>query len=163
MFAGDGEDVFELLATFVDVGSGEVDFVEDGDDGEVLVEGEVDVGHGLGLDALGGVDDEDGAFAGGEGAGDLVGEVDVSGGVEEVKFVGLPVFGFIEHGDGVGFDGDAFFSLEVHGVEELGLGFALGDGLGVFEEAIRQGGFTMIDVGDDGEVAGEFDGHGFVI
>jgi len=42
----------------------------------------------------------------------------------------------------------------------LGLRFALGDGLGVLHEAIGQGRFAMIDMGDDGEVTGEFDGHG---
>ncbi len=91
VFAGDGEDFFELLAAAGDIGGGEVDLVEDGDDGEVLLHGEVDVGHGLGFDALGGINDEDGAFAGGEGAGDLVGEIDVAGGIEEVELVGFAV------------------------------------------------------------------------
>jgi hypothetical protein len=40
------------------------------------------------------------------------------------------------------------------------LGLALGDRLGFFHEAIGQGRFAMIDVGDDGEVTGEFEGHG---
>ncbi len=66
VFAGDGKDFLELLAAAVDIGGREVDFVQDGDNGEVLLHGEVDVCHGLGLDALGGVDDENGAFAGGE-------------------------------------------------------------------------------------------------
>ena len=60
----------------------------------------------------------------------------------------------------MGFNGDPFFALEVHGVEVLGLGLALRDGLAGLHEAIRQGRFAMIDVGDDGEVTGEFDGHG---
>jgi hypothetical protein len=30
----------------------------------------------------------------------------------------------------------------------------------VFKEAVGQSRFAMIDVGDDGEVTGEFDGHG---
>ena len=87
----------------------------------------------------------------------------MSGGVEEVELVGFAVFGFEGEGDGVGFDGDAFFALEVHGVEVLGLGFTLGDGLGLLHEAIGQGRFAMIDVSDDGEVAGEFDGHGGMV
>ena len=160
VLAGDGEDVLELLAAARDIGGGKVDLVENGDDGEVLLHGEVDVGHGLGFDALGGIDDEDGAFARGEGAGDLVGEIDVSGGVEEVEAVGFTVLGLVGEGDGVGFNGDAFFPLEIHGVEVLGLCLSLGDGLGFFHETIRQGRFAMIDMGDDGEVTGKFDGHG---
>ena len=121
VLARDGEDFLELLSAAIDVGGGEVDLVENGDDGEVLLHGKVDVGHGLGFDALGGIDDEDGAFARGEGAGDLVGKIDVSGGVEEVELVGFAVFGFEGERDRVGLDGDALLPLEVHGVEVLGL------------------------------------------
>jgi len=159
VLAGDGEDILELLLAFLDVRGGEVDLVDDGDDGEVLLHGEVEVRDGLGFDALGGIDHEDGTFAGGEGAGDLVGEIDVAGGVEEVELVGFAVAGLVAHGDGVGFDGDALFALEVHGIEELVHLLALGDGLGVLEESVGEGGFPVIDVGDDGEVPGEVDGH----
>jgi len=38
----------------------------------------------LRLDALGGVDEQHGALAGGQAAGDLVAEVDVAGGVDQV-------------------------------------------------------------------------------
>ena len=48
---------------------GEVGLVDDGDDGEIEFEGGVGVGEGLGFDALGGVNEEDGALAGGERAG----------------------------------------------------------------------------------------------
>ena len=60
------------------IGVGQVDLVDDGDDRQILLERQVDVGHRLRLDALGGVDDEQRAFAGGEAAADLVGEVDVA-------------------------------------------------------------------------------------
>ena len=59
---------------------------------------EVDVGERLGLDALGGVDDEDGALAGLQAAADLVGEVDVAGRVDEVEVVGLAVPGACTRG-----------------------------------------------------------------
>ena len=160
VFAGDGEDVFELLAAAGNIGGGEIDFIKNRDDGEVLFHGEVDVGHGLGFDALGGIDDEDGAFARREGTGDLVREVDVAGGVEEVELVSFAILGLESKGDGVGFDSDPFLALEIHGVEVLGLRLTLGDGLSFLHEAIGQGRFAMIDVGDDGEVTGEFDGHG---
>ena len=71
------------------VGVGQVDLVDDGDDRQVVLERQVDVGQRLGLDALGGVDDQQRALAGGEAAADLVGEVDVAGGVDQVELVGL--------------------------------------------------------------------------
>jgi len=119
VFTGNGEDVLELFAALIDVGGGEVDLVEDRHDGEALFVGQVDIGHGLGLDALGGIDDEDGSFAGREAAGDLVAEIDVPGGVEEVHLVGLPVLGLVVHRDGMRLDRDSALTLEVHRVEML--------------------------------------------
>ena len=51
----------------------------------------MDVGQRLRLDALGGVDDEDGALAGLQAAADLVAEVDVAGRVDEVEPVAQAV------------------------------------------------------------------------
>jgi hypothetical protein len=56
-----------------------------------VFEGEVDIGHRLSLDPLDGVDDEKRAFAGGEAAADLVGEVDVPGGIDQVELVFAPI------------------------------------------------------------------------
>ena len=118
-----------------------------------MVEGQVDVGHGLGFDPLCGIDDEDGSFASGETARDFVGKVDVAGGVEEVELVGLPVFSGVGHGDGVRFDGDPFFSFQVHGVEKLRFGVPFGDGLGILEQTIGESGLSVVDVSNDGKVA----------
>ena len=133
-FGGDGDGVvcgeaygfFDHVLGALDVGAGEIDLVDDGDDFEAVGDGEVGVGEGLGLDALGGVDDEEGAFAGGEGARDFVGEVDVAGGVDEVELVGVAVVRLVHHADGVGLDGDAALALKVHGVKDLGLHLAGG-------------------------------------
>jgi hypothetical protein len=50
----------------------------------------VDICKRLGLDALGGVDDEDRAFAGLERVADLVGEIDVTGRIDQVEAVVRP-------------------------------------------------------------------------
>ena len=135
------------------LGAGEVDLVDDGDDGEVGLDGEVEVGEGLRLDALRGVDDEDGALAGGEAARDLVAEVDVAGGVDQVQLVLDAVVGGVAHADGLRLDGDALLALEVHLIEDLLGHVALGDRAGELEEAVGEGGFAVVDVGDDAEVA----------
>ncbi len=83
----------------------------------------------------------------------------MAGGVDQVELDPLPVPRVVMHGDGMGLDGDPALALEVHGVEELVLLLALRDGLGELQETIRERGLPVIDVGDDGEVPGEFDGH----
>ncbi len=151
--AAKAEGVDELLRDALGLGAGEVDLVDHGDELQVGVERQVDVGEGLRLDALGGVDDEQGAFAGGEGARDLVAEVDVAGGIDEVELVGVAVLGREGHADGLGLDGDALLALQVHGVEHLGGHIALGDSARHLQEAVGEGGFAVVDVGDDAEVA----------
>ena len=85
------DDLGELGGVLLGLGRREVDLVEHRDDLQVVLEREIEVGQGLGLDALCGVDEQDGAFAGGQAAGHLVGEVDVPGGVDEVQDVGRAV------------------------------------------------------------------------
>ena len=89
------------------------------DDLEVVVDREVGVGERLRLDALRRVDDQQRALAGGERARDLVGEVDVPGGVDQVEDVVLAVLGLVVELTDARLDRDAALALEVHVVEHL--------------------------------------------
>src|SRR5713226_435560 len=57
------------------------------------------------------------------------------------------------------FDGDAALALEVHGVEELFVHFALRQRAGQFEETVGKRGLAMVDVRDDAEVSNELRVH----
>ena len=74
-------------------------------------------------------------------------------GVDEVELVHLAVLGGVVHGDGAGLDGDAAFPLNVHVVEDLVLHRPLVHALGQLEDAVGEGGFAVVDVRDDAEVA----------
>ena len=113
--AGDAEHPLDLRGVPVGLGRRQVDLVEGGHDLEVVLEGQVAVGQRLGLDALGGVDEQDHALAGGQRPRHLVAEVDVAGGVDEVEHVVAVV-----QADGLELDRDAPLALEVHRVEVLG-------------------------------------------
>src|SRR5580698_1528622 len=62
----------------------------------------------------------------------------------------------------MGLDGDAALALEVHGVEHLGLHLAHGERSGQLQQAVRQRGFTVVDVRDDRKVAEESGVHSSV-
>ena len=87
----EADDLLDLLAHAFGIGGGKVDLVDDGDDLVVVLDRLIDVGQRLRLDALGGVDDQQCAFARGEAAADLVGEVDVAGRVHQVELVAPPL------------------------------------------------------------------------
>ena len=72
-----------------------------------MLHGEVGVGQGLGLHALGGVHHQHRPLAGGQGPGHLVVKVHMARGVNEVQGVVLPVGGGVVQPHGPGLDGDA--------------------------------------------------------
>ena len=108
---GDADDVLHLLLDLLGTGGGEVDLVDDRQDFKPCVDGEVGVGQGLGFDALGGIHHQHRALAGREAPRDLVVEVHVAGGVDEVEHVVLAVVGMVVEAHGAGFDGDAPLAL----------------------------------------------------
>jgi hypothetical protein len=133
--------------------AGRVDFVDDGNDGEVVLRGQKGIRDGLRLDALAGVDDEQSAFAGGQGARDFIGKVHVAGRIDQVELVIVAVLGLVMEADAFGLDGDAALAFEVHRVEDLRGHLAQRERPGQLEQPIGQGGLAVVDVRDDAEVA----------
>ena len=150
------DDVRDLTGVPVRVGGGQVDLVEDRDDGEVPVQRPVEVGQRLRFDALRGVDQQDRPLAGLQSARHLVGEVDVAGGVDQMQDVVL--FGAVLGSDRprqphvLGLDGDPALAFDVHPVQVLGPHVAVGDDAGDAEHPVGQGRFTVVDMRDDAEV-----------
>jgi hypothetical protein len=62
----DCEDVLELFQAEIEIRARKVDLVDHRNDLEFLAEGEVRVGHGLSLDTLCRIDEQDGALTGSE-------------------------------------------------------------------------------------------------
>ena len=73
--------------------------------------------------------------------------------VDEVEVIGLAVFGVVAHGHGAGLDRDAALALELHIVQDLVLHRAFVHAVGQFQDAVGQGAFAVVDVGDDAEIA----------
>ena len=152
--ARDRQNLLELVVAQRQVGGGEVDLVDDRDDEKVVAHGEVHVRDGLRLHALGGVEHEDRALAGGERTAHLIGKIHVAGSVDEVQLVFVSVGSCEEHANRVGFDRDPAFLFQVHGVQELGVDeVALFDRMGDFEHAVGKRRLPVVDMCDDGEIA----------
>jgi hypothetical protein len=78
------ERLVEVLLGDLELEEGAVDLVDDDDRLDALGEGLAQDGLGLDADALDAVDDDEGAVGDAEGGGDLGGEVDVAGRVDQV-------------------------------------------------------------------------------
>ncbi len=114
---GNGQAVLDLGLHALGLRGRQVDLVDERDDLQIGVHGEHRIGHRLRFHALGGVHHEHGSVAGGQAAGDLVGEVHVARRVDEIQLVGLAVVGGVAHAHGLALDGDAALALDIHGVE----------------------------------------------
>ena len=148
----EADDVLDLPLALLRLRARQVDLVDDRNDIEVVVNGQVGVGERLRLDSLGRIDEQQGAFARRERPRDLVAEIDVAGRVDQVQDVLLTIVGRVVQAYWVRFDGDPAFALEVHGIEHLRLHLARLKRAGELEEAIGQRRLAMVDVRDDRKV-----------
>ena len=142
-----------------DVGALQIDLVDDGNNFEAVIDRKVGVGEGLRFDSLRSIDHEQRAFARRQRARDFVGKIHVAGRVDQVELVRLAVVRGVHHADGVGLDGDAALALQIHGVEHLRLHLARSERSGQLQQAVRQRGFTVVDMRDDRKVAEESGVH----
>ena len=140
----------------VHLGAGQVDLVQHGHDLVVVVQGQIDVGQGLGLHALGGVHHQQRAFAGGQGARHFVVEVHVSGRVDEVQLIFLSVGSHIGDAHGLRLDGDAALAFDVHAVKVLVAFFAFRHQPRDLKDAVGERRLAVVDMGDDAEIADMF-------
>ena len=128
-----------------------IDLVEYRDDLQTVIDGLIEIGNGLRLDALGGVHDQQSPFARSDAAGYLVGEIHVAGSVDEVEKIGLPVPAVL-HLDGVALYSDAFLALKVHIVEHLVFHLAGIDRAGKLQQAVGEGALAVVDVRNYAEI-----------
>jgi hypothetical protein len=118
--------------------------------------GQQKIGQGLRLDALAGIDEQQGPLAGGQGPGHFVGEVHMTGRIDEIEGIGDTIGSRIRQAYGLAFDGDPALALDIHVIENLILKIPVGDHLGGLDHAVRQGRLSVIDMGDNTEIANIF-------
>lgn len=77
-------------------------------------------------------------------------------GVDQVEHIRLPIGMGIKHPYRRGLDGDAPLPLDLHGIQELVLHIPQGHSVRQLHHPIRQGGFPVIDVGNDAKIPNIF-------
>ena len=77
----------------------------------------------------------------------------MAGRVDEIELILLAVGRHIGNTHGLGFDGDAAFPLQIHSVQILLPGLTRADHPREFQNAVGQGGFAVVNMGDDAKIA----------
>ena len=155
----EADDVLDLLHRLLGLRARKVDLVYDGDEFEVVLDGEVCVGERLRLDALRRVHHEQRALARGERARDFVAEIYVAGSVYEVEDVLLPVLRAVVEADCVRLNRDAALALQVHVVQNLRLHLPFGERARQLQQAVGERRLAVVYVRDYREVSDSFGIH----
>ena len=145
VFGGAAKQFHNLIFHLVGVCAFHIYLVDNWNNFQIIVQGQVKVGNGLSLHALSGIHNQQTALARSNGARHFVREIDVSWSVDKIERIIFAILNVI-HLNGVALDGNATLSLQVHVIEHLILHFLAADGLGVFQQSVRQGAFTMVDM-----------------
>ena len=73
--------------------------------------------------------------------------------VNEIQGVDLAILRLVEDLYGPGLDGDAPLPLQIHVVQQLVFHLPLRHGVALLQQPVRQRGFTVVNVSDNGKVA----------
>ena len=147
--------MLDLVFDLLHIGGREVDLVDHRKNFQIVIQRHVDVGDRLGFHALGRIDDQQRPVAGDQGFADFVGEVHVSGGVDQVEDIFLPVLD-VRKTDTLGFNRNAPFFFDIHVVKHLCAQFPFRDRMGLLDDPVGQGAFPVVDVGDNRKVSDIF-------
>src|SRR5204863_4743082 len=90
---------------------------------------------------------------------DFVREVDVAGRVDQVQLESAAVAGNVLERRGLRLDGDSALAFDLHGVEHLRFHLPVGEAAAALDQAIGEGRFAMVDVGDDRKIADLIHAH----
>jgi hypothetical protein len=73
--------------------------------------------------------------------------------IDQIQVVDLAIARLVVQGRRLGLDGNAALALQIHRIEHLRLHLAVGQAAAQLNDAVSQGRFTVVNMGDDGEVA----------
>src|SRR5699024_1300585 len=82
----------------------------------------------------------------------LIGEVNVSRGIDKVELVGIAILGVIVERHRLSLDGDAPLTLDIHRVEHLLLELTLTQTTTQLDDSIGQRRLAVVDMGDNREI-----------
>ena len=148
----DAQHLFQLLHQLEGIPAGPVQLVDEGEDGDGTHAADVEELDGLGLHALGCIDEHHGAVRGDQGAVGVLGKVLVAGGIQDVDMKAVELE--LHHRAG---DGNAALLFDLHPVGGGSLGplaldlTGLRDGAAVEQKLFRQSGLTGVRVRNDSE------------
>ena len=114
---------------------GKIDFIDDGNNFQIVIQGQIHVAHGLRFDALRSIHQQQRSIAGSQAARYFIRKIYMTGSVDQIKNI-LFSTTFMFHFDGMRFDRDATFTLQIHIIQNLSYASAFIDHMGGFQQPV---------------------------
>ena len=156
----DRENFFQLPMDRRHIRVRQIDLVNHRHNRQALFVREMNIRHGLRFDPLGGIDNQERAFARRERSRNFIRKIDVPRCIEQIQSIFFSRFARVTHRHRMCLDRDPALPLQVHRIEQLILLVALVNRAGRLEQSIRQRCLAVIDVRDDAKIARQLDCHG---
>ena len=118
--------------------SWQVDLIQDRDDHQVMLHGDIDIRQCLCLDSLCSIYNQHRSFAGGQGTRNLVGEVYMSGRIDEIQSVDFTIVSLVVQTDSLCLNSDTTFTFQVHTIQHLLTYLITPYSTGQFDQAVSK-------------------------
>ena len=111
--------VLDFCCYTVRIGTWQIDFINNWENIQIMIQSQVHVSQCLGLDSLCCVHHQDCAVAGCQASGHLIVKVHMSWGINQVENILFSIFRLIYGSDRLGLDGDSSLPLQIHVIQHL--------------------------------------------
>ena len=131
------DNVLNFLFYMLRVGARQVNFVDNGNNLQIIIQRQIHVRQGLRLNALGRVNNQQRTLARSQRTRNLIGKIDVTGSINKIEHILLAVARLVDAAHGLRLDGNAALALQIHGVQNLVLHLALSKSSCIFNQPVR--------------------------
>ena len=145
------QQIDNIICDLFRVGRRQINFVEYRYNLQVIFECQIQIRNGLRLNTLCSIYDKQRTLTSCNGSRNLIGKINVTRGVDEIKHILLTIQNII-HLNGVRLDCDTSLTLQIHIIKKLILFFTLSNSSSSIEQTIGQSAFTMVNMGNNAKI-----------
>ena len=147
------DDVLNFLLYLFRSCTCKVHLVDDREHVKIVLQRKINVCHRLRLNALRRIHNQNRAVAGRKGTGHFIVKVHVSGSINQIENILLPVIRMVNQADRLRLDGDSALTLHLDIVQHLLLHLAIGKYAGHLDHPVCQGRLPVVNVCHNTEIA----------
>ena len=145
--------VFDLFLHPLRLRAGQVNFIDDREHIQIMIQRQIHVRQRLRLDSLGRIHHQHRSITGGKRPAHLIIKIHVAWRIDQVEDVLLPILCPVYGSYRLGLDGDSSLPLQIHVVQHLFLHLSAGEQARFLNDPVRQRGFAVVNMGDDTKIS----------